>query len=251
MTALNAPQSSTASASPPASSAQELALYNDHADRWWDDSVPWLRTLKNLVPARLRYFDRHVPSWAGQRVLDLGCGGGFMAETLAKRGAHVTGVDPASDAVAAARQHAEDTGLTIAYEVGTGETLSAPDGQFDTVVCVDVLEHVTDLDATLDQVARVTRSGGTFAFDTINRTLLARFVVVIAAERVLRILPRGTHDPALFIRPADLKAKLEARGFEVLDMTGLGPNGLTRRGDFTFGALPLTAIQYMGVARKR
>ena len=233
------------------SSAQETALYDSHASAWWDDSVPWLRTLQNLCPARLRYFDRYVESWDEKAVLDLGCGGGFMAEALAKRGANVVGVDPAMDAIAAARQHAGSQGLSIDYRVGTAETLNAEDASFDHVVCVDVLEHVTDLDVTLDQIARVTRPGGIFAFDTINRTLLSRLVVITAAEQILRILPRGTHDPALFVSPKTLRAKLDARGFDVLNITGLGPTGLNRRLDFTFGALPITWIQYMGVARRR
>ena len=227
----------------------DLTIYDKAADRWWSDEVRWVRTLKNLVPARLGYFDQFMV-WQGAKVLDLGCAGGFMAEALARRGAHVTGIDPAADAVSAAIAHAKRAGLDISYSVGNGEALPYPDTAFDAVICVDVLEHVSDLSAVLTQVARVLRPGGVFLFDTINRNPLARFVTVALAERVLKLLPPGTHDPAMFIKPTELrdgltKARLRAGAF-----TGLGPCGLNRRGDLTFGRWPGTAVIYMGTARK-
>jgi SAM-dependent methyltransferase len=121
---------------------------------------------------------------------------------------------------------------------------------FDAMVCVDVLEHVTDLHKVLSDVARVLRLGGLFLFDTINRNPLARLATVTIAEDVLRLLPRGTHDPAMFIRPRELRAGLEGAGLMPGPVTGLGPRGGNRRFDLTFGPLPLTAILYMGVARK-
>lgn len=233
------------------STANDPALYNDAADVWWDGSVRWVRTLRNLVPARMAYFKRAGLDWDGKRVLDLGCGGGFMAEALSDEGAQVTGVDPAADALAAARAHAEQTGKSISYLQGVGEAIPVDDNSQDAVVCVDVLEHVSDLDTVLEEVARVLVPGGAFAFDTINRNPLATAVVIWAAERVFRILPRGTHDPRLFIKPSELRAKLEARGFAVEPFKGLGPTGLNGKLDFTFGTLPVTAIQYLGVARLR
>lgn len=226
-----------------------LAIYDDVAAKWWSDEIRWVRTLKNLVPARMRYFDRFA-SWDGAKVLDLGCAGGFMAEALARRGAHVTGLDPAEDAIAAARAHADEEGLAIAYDIGTGEEMSYPDAAFDAVVCVDVLEHVADLQKTLNQVVRVLKPGGRFFFDTINRNRIARLAAITIAEDVVRILPKGTHDPEMFITPEDLRAGFAAAGLTDLDMTGLGPRGISRRGDLTFGALPLKTVQYMGVAEK-
>ena len=230
--------------------SQDIALYDDVAAEWWGGEKRWLRVLANMVPARLRHFDRHVPDWSGQAVLDLGCAGGFMAEALARRGAQVTGVDPARRAVASARAHARTEGLPIGYVVAAGEALPFADASFDVVVCVDVLEHVADLGAVLGEVARVLKPGGWFLFDTINRTWLARLVVVIGAERVLGLLPRGTHDPAKFIADGDLRERLDALGFDVGRFSGLGPTGIDRRGDFTFGLLPLTAILYIGAAQK-
>jgi 2-polyprenyl-6-hydroxyphenyl methylase/3-demethylubiquinone-9 3-methyltransferase len=228
----------------------ETALYDSVAGGWWDGRTRWLRVLANMVPARLRHFDAVVGDWRGKAVLDLGCAGGFMAEALARRGAVVTGIDPAAGAIAAARAHAAAEGLAIRYDVGAGEALPYADGAFDAVVCVDVLEHVEDLGRVLAEARRVLRPGGWFLFDTINRNPLAALVVVTGAERVLGLLPRGTHDPAKFIRPADLRARLGALGFESGRFRGLGPTGIDRRGDFTFGLLPLTAIIYIGAARR-
>ena len=227
----------------------DLTIYDRVADRWWSDDIRWVRTLKNLVPGRLAWFDRHI-DWPGRDVLDLGCAGGVMAEAMAARGANVTGIDPAAQAIAAARAHARAGGLRIAYDVGVGEALPYDAAGFDAVVCVDVLEHVADLDKVLAEVARVLRPGGLFLYDTINRNLLARLATITMAEDVLRLLPRGTHDPALFIRPRELRAAMARAGLVPGPVTGLGPRGINRRFDLTFGPLPLTAILYMGVARK-
>ena len=227
----------------------DLTIYNTVADRWWSDDIRWVRTLKNLVPGRLAWFDRHI-DWQGRDVLDLGCAGGFMAEALALRGANVTGIDPAADAIDAARAHARESGLRIGYDVGVGEALPYHRASFDAVVCVDVLEHVADLAKVLSEVVRTLRPGGLFLFDTINRNPLARLATITVAEDVLRLLPRGTHDPAMFIRPTELRAAMQRAGLVPGPITGLGPRGLNRRLDLVFGPLPLTAILYMGIAQK-
>jgi len=227
----------------------DLTIYDQAADRWWSDDLRWVRTLKNLVPGRLGWFDRQI-DWRGKAVLDLGCAGGFMAEALDARGARVTGIDPAAEAVAAARAHAEAQGRAIAYDVGVGEDLPYADAAFDAVVCVDVLEHVRDLGQVLAEVSRVLRPGGLFLLDTINRNPLARLATITIAEDVLRLLPKGTHDPALFITPRALRAGLVGAGLAPGAFTGLGPRGVNRRGDLIFGRLPFTGVLYMGVARK-
>ena len=227
----------------------DLTIYDTYADKWWSDDIRWVRTLKNLVPGRLKHFDRLI-DWQGKDVLDLGCAGGFMAEAMAKRGANVTGIDPASDAISAARQHAKAEGLRIGYDVGVGEALPYDSASFDAVVCVDVLEHVTDLQKVLQEVARCLRPGGLFLFDTINRNPIARLATITVAEDILRLLPRGTHDPAMFIKPRELRSAMQVAGLEPGRFTGLGPRGINARFDLTFGPLPLTAILYMGHARK-
>jgi 2-polyprenyl-6-hydroxyphenyl methylase/3-demethylubiquinone-9 3-methyltransferase len=228
----------------------KLDIYDDVADHWWSDDIRWVRTLKNLVPGRLAFFDKHI-DWAGKSVLDIGCAGGFMAEAIAAKGARVTGIDPARDAIAAARSHASGSGLDVTYDVGVGEDLPYEDGAFDAAVCVDVLEHVADLSQTISEIARVLKPGGVFAFDTINRNPIARLATITIAEDLLRLLPRGTHDPEMYIRPAELTREFAKAGLVAGPMTGLGPRGINERGDLTFGALPSTLILYMGVAVKK
>ncbi|MEM6588841.1 MAG: bifunctional 2-polyprenyl-6-hydroxyphenol methylase/3-demethylubiquinol 3-O-methyltransferase UbiG [Pseudomonadota bacterium] len=228
----------------------DLSIYDDVAKQWWSDDIKWVRTLKAMVPARLRWFDQYN-NWVGQRVLDLGCAGGFMAEALHNSGAEVTGIDPAAEAISAARTHAIHEGYGIHYDVGVGEALPYEDASFDAVVCVDVLEHVSDLDRVLREVHRVLVPGGRFFFDTINRNIISRLAVITMAEDVLRLLPKGTHDPGMFIKPAELEAAMKRAGLLPGPTTGLGPTGINKRLDFTFGPLPLQTVIYMGVADKR
>lgn len=227
----------------------KLEIYDEMASVWWSDEVRWVRTLKNMVPGRLSWFDRFA-DWQDARVLDLGCAGGFMAEALDDRGAQVTGIDPAADAIAAARSHAEQVGKSIRYDVGVGEDLPYADGSFDAVVCVDVLEHVVDLTRVIAEVGRVLRPGGVFFYDTINRNPIARLAAITVAEDILRVLPEGTHDPALFIKPGELRHEMLGAGLVPGPETGLGPRGLNRRGDLVFGPLPSRAVIFMGFARK-
>ena len=226
----------------------DLTIYRTYAPNWWDGSQRFLRVLHNLVPARLKHFDPIIGSWDGKAVVDLGCGGGFMSEALARKGAQVTGVDPSQAAIEAAQDHAQMEGIKINYLVGAGENIPVGDCSVDSVVCVDVLEHVEDLDRVLDEIRRILKPGGLFFFDTINRNPLAALVIVHFGETVLRLLPRGTHDPAKFVRPSELRSKLDARGFHVGPLVGLGPRGINGKLDFTFGKLPSLSIMYAGHA---
>jgi len=202
------------------------------------------------VRPRLQYFERLAPGWQGLDVLDLGCGGGYMSEALARRGANVVGVDPSGASLQAARLHAAQAGLAIDYRQGVGEAIPAADRSVDRLVCVDVLEHVQDVQKVLAEVRRLLRPGGIFLFDTVNRNLLSSFLVVTMAEDLLRIIPRGTHDPQKFIKPVELQRRLEMLGFTVdrSKFRGMGPVGINRRGDLTFGLLPVTWLVYLGFA---
>jgi ubiquinone biosynthesis O-methyltransferase len=227
-----------------------LEMYDTYAEDWWTGETRWLRLLHNMVPPRLAYFNPIVGNWRDKSVLDLGCGGGFMAEPLARQGARVIGVDPSAPAIAAAKRHAQESGLSIDYRVGTGEHLPVANSAVDIVLCVDVLEHVRDLDAVIGEIRRVLKPGGLFLFDTINRTWLSKLAIVVLGEIVLRLGPRGTHDPALFIRPEELRAKLERQKFTIAaPFGGIGPRGLNRRFDVIFGRWPTTAVTYIGYAR--
>ena len=225
-----------------------LEIYDEVAADWWSDDIRWVRTLKNMVPGRLAWFSRHL-NWADKAVLDLGCAGGFMAEALTNKGAKVTGIDPAAHAITAATARAEHMDQAIQYDVGVGENLPYPDDHFDAVVCVDVLEHVDNLTKVLAEVTRVLKPGGIFLYDTINRNVIARLATITVAEDMLRLLPKGTHDPTMFIKPHELRDALSKSGLVAGPQTGLGPRGLNRRGDITFGQLPIKTVIYMGIAR--
>jgi 2-polyprenyl-6-hydroxyphenyl methylase/3-demethylubiquinone-9 3-methyltransferase len=227
----------------------DLTIYDRVADQWWSDDIRWVRTLRNLVPGRLAWFDRHI-DWRSKDVLDLGCAGGFMALALTERGARVTGIDPSARTIDAAQSQAQRQGVPIRFDVGVGEALPYESCSFDAVVCVDVLEHVADLDLVMGEIMRVLRPGGAVFYDTINRNPLARFATITVAEDILRLLPRGTHDPDKFITPRELTKTMTKAGLVPGPVTGLGPRGVNRRLDLTFGPVPLTAILYMGIAHK-
>ena len=228
----------------------DLSVYETFAGVWWNGSQRWLRILQGLVVPRLKWFGDRVGDWQGKSVLDLGCGGGFMAEALAARGAQVVAVDPSEAAISIAKHHAALNEYCIDYRVGVGENLPVASKRFDCVVCVDVLEHVDDVDSVLKEIGRVLKPGGLLLFDTINRTKIASLIYVTLGERLLRVVPRGAHDPIKFIRPSELRTKLLEHGFSGWELTGLGPRGLNRKLDVTFGSLPTTAFSYMGCAMK-
>jgi 2-polyprenyl-6-hydroxyphenyl methylase/3-demethylubiquinone-9 3-methyltransferase len=228
----------------------EQSIYQDHAESWWDGSQRFQRLLANLVQPRLAFFDRVVTNWKGVEVLDLGCGGGFMTEALAQRGARVTGIDPSIASLEAARKHAQSQGLEIVYREGVGENIPLATHSVDRVVCVDVLEHVQDLEKVIIEIHRVLRPHGILFFDTINRNWLSKLLTVAIAENFLKVIPRGAHDPDKFIRPIEMHRYLERNGFAVEPDTfvGIGPIGVNRRLDFLFGLLPVTWIMYLGYA---
>ncbi len=226
-------------------------LYRNDAHEWWSGKHRWLRVMQNLVPIRMKFFSNVVESWEGKRVLDIGCGGGFMSEALAKQGAIVTGIDPSDLAIEAARKHAQSEGLKIDYQIGTGETLPFASASFDYVVIVDVLEHVKSVSCVINEIRRVLKPGGILLFDTINRTPLASFIYIWLGERILRIAPPGTHDPAMFIKPKEFEEILLKSKFELGAIQGIGPVGFNRRLDIIFAIIPTTAIIFIGSATKQ
>jgi 2-polyprenyl-6-hydroxyphenyl methylase/3-demethylubiquinone-9 3-methyltransferase len=161
----------------------------------------------------------------------------------------VTGVDPSVASLEAARKHAQAQGLDIDYREGIGEAIPLEARSIDQVVCMDVLEHVQDLEKVLAEVRRVLRPHGLFFFDTVNRNWLSRLLAVTVVEDILRVIPKGTHDSDKFIRPAEMRHHLESNGFIVKDaFVGMGPVGVNRRLDFVFDLLPVKWIMYLGYA---
>jgi 2-polyprenyl-6-hydroxyphenyl methylase/3-demethylubiquinone-9 3-methyltransferase len=251
------------------------ALYDRMADGWWNEQG-FLHALAALNPARFGYMRRVLLEElrlapAGLRVLDVGCGGGLLAEEFARLGCAVTGVDPSEESLAAARTHAAGQGLAIEYQRASGEALPFADGSFDVVYCCDVLEHVTDVDQVIGETARVLAPGGTYFFDTINRTLASRLIVITLLQecRWTALMPPRLHDWHMFIRPAELRGELERRGLVPGGLAGLKPRAnpfrvvralrRRRRGlasyaaavrEMDLGESRDTSVSYIGFARK-
>ena len=206
----------------------EVAKFGRLASRWWDPSGP-LATLHAINPLRLRYIADRV-ELAGSRVLDVGCGAGILAESMARLGALVTGVDLAADSIEVARQHSAANGLEVQYRVASAEDLAAAaPGSYDVVTCLELLEHVPQPDSTIAACARLLRPGGSLFLSTINRNLKSFLLAIVGAEYVLRMLPRGTHEYASLLRPAEIGRIGRASGLDVLDLTGLHYNPLSGR----------------------
>jgi 2-polyprenyl-6-hydroxyphenyl methylase/3-demethylubiquinone-9 3-methyltransferase len=220
-------------------------LYDRLAHTWWEDTG-LLHLLKALNPARFGYMRRTLfeelrldPT--NLQVLDLGCGGGLLAEEFARLGCAVTGLDPSEPSLVVARGHAATVGLSIDYRHGSGEALPFADAIFEVVYCCDVLEHVADLPQVIAETARVLKASGVFVFDTINRTLRSKFIMIKVFQdwAWTSLLPAGLHDWRLFVRPAELRTLLALNDLELRSCTGLQPR-----------ATPLAVLRALR-ARKR
>ncbi|WP_306357742.1 MULTISPECIES: bifunctional 2-polyprenyl-6-hydroxyphenol methylase/3-demethylubiquinol 3-O-methyltransferase UbiG [unclassified Nocardia] len=226
-------------------------FFSAWADSWWDTDSK-MNPLKSFNPLRFAYFDPYAADgWKGVRVLDVGCGGGYTTEFLHARGSVVSGVDVSPKLVAAARQHAEQTGKDIDYRVGAAEALPFDDAAFDIVTCVDVLEHVQSPRAAVAEIHRVLRPGGLFMYDTINRTFMSRIMMIWLPERVLGIVPKGAHDWNDFITPAEMKGYLTSAGFAPIGAAkGIAIRGQNKDGSLRAKLTSDTSSLYLGVARK-
>ena len=208
--------------------ADEVAKFSALASRWWDPDGEF-RPLHRLNPIRTGYVASRV-DLAGASVLDVGCGGGLLSESLAARGAAVIGIDASADTLAAARAHLEESGLDVDYRAITAEALAeSRPGRFDLVTCMELIEHVPDAAGLVAACARLVRPGGTVVFSTINRNPKSYALAVVAAEYVLGLLPRGTHDYARFVRPSELAAWGRMAGLRLADVAGVAWSPLTDR----------------------
>lgn len=207
---------------------QELAKFSELAHRWWDEASEF-RPLHEMNPLRLEWIDS-LAGLPGKAVLDIGCGGGILAEAMANRAAQVTGIDLASKPLGVARLHALETGVeNIEYLEVSAEDLAAQrPAAFDVVTCMEMLEHVPDPRSVVAALASLVRPGGHVFLSTINRTPRAYLHAVFGAEYVLRLLPRGTHTYEKFIRPSELAAWGKSAGLETLDVAGLDYDPFTR-----------------------
>ena len=204
----------------------ELAKFSALAHRWWDPESEF-RPLHQINPLRLAWIDGIAPL-AGKAVLDVGCGGGILAEAMARRGARVKGIDLSEKALKVARFHLLESRLPVDYELCPAETLAErKPGRFDLVTCMEMLEHVPDPASTVSACATLARPGAQLFFSTINRNPKAYLLAVIGAEYVLKLLPRGTHDYAKFVRPSELSRYCRNAGLEVRDIIGMSYNPIT------------------------
>lgn len=209
--------------------AQEVEKFAQHAEEWWAVDGA-LRTLHDVNPVRLDYIERYTPL-KGQSVLDIGCGGGILSEGMARRGAKVTGLDVEPKAIVVAEQHALDNHLDISYVCQPLENFYTT--PFPVITCLEMLEHVAAPHLVLEHASRLLAPGGYLFLSTINRTAKAYASVVIAAEYLLNLIPRQTHDYQRFIKPSELAAMARAAHLDVIGLSGLAYHPLTRTASLT------------------
>jgi len=201
----------------------ELLKFNTLAEKWWDSDGAF-RFLHRLNPLRLQWIESLSPL-KGKQVLDIGCGGGILCEAMARCGATVTGIDLATDTICAAQAHSEQSGLLINYRVVSAETLAQVEpGRYDIVTCMEMLEHVPDPASIISAASQLVRPGGVVCFATLNRNLKSFVHAIAGAEYVLGLLPKGTHQHARFITPAELSQHVRNAGMTVTAITGTSSN---------------------------
>jgi len=205
----------------------ELRKFSDLAHRWWDPSSEF-KPLHEINPLRLGWIDR-CASVSGKRVLDIGCGGGILSESMAALGATVTGIDLSDKALGVARLHLFESGHKVDYRHISAEQLASEcPGAFDVVTCMEMLEHVPDPASTVSACARLVKPGGDVFFSTLNRNLKAYLFAVVGAEYLLKLLPRGTHEYGKFIKPSELARYCRQGGLETVELIGMSYNSLTQ-----------------------
>ena len=224
----------------------ELAKFSDLAHRWWDTESEF-RPLHQINPLRLAWIDDIVPL-AGKRVLDIGCGGGILADAMARKGAEVLGIDLAGKALKVAQLHAlEAQTQGVSYREVSAEALAAEQPEsFDVVTCMEMLEHVPDPSSVVRACATLVKPGGHVFFSTINRNAKAFVFAIVGAEYILNLLPRGTHEFAKFIKPSELAAYARAAGLDLAHTRGMEYNPLTRH----YWLSANTSVNYMLGMRK-
>jgi len=224
----------------------ELAKFSALAHRWWDPTSEF-KPLHDINPLRLAYIGERCGGLHGKSVLDVGCGGGILAEAMAREGAQVTGIDLSEKALGVARLHQLESGSAVDYRLVSAESLAGEmPADFDVVTCMEMIEHVPDPASTVAACARLAKPSGRLVFSTINRNAKAYVFAVIGAEYVLKLLPRGTHDYARFLKPSELAAFARKAGLEPEAIAGMSYNPVNKR--YSLGRD--TSVNYIATFRR-
>ena len=225
--------------------ATEIDKFSELAHRWWDPNSEF-KPLHDINPLRLDWIDLHA-QLAGKRVIDVGCGGGILSESMAERGADVTGIDLGEKALKVARLHLLESGRKVDYRHIAAEDMAAQNAAaFDVVTCLEMLEHVPSPASIVQACAQLARPGGWVFFSTLNRNAKSYAFAVLGAEYLLKMLPKGTHDYAKFIKPAELAGFARGAGLEVVDLVGMTYNPLTK----VYALENDTGVNYLMACRK-
>jgi 2-polyprenyl-6-hydroxyphenyl methylase/3-demethylubiquinone-9 3-methyltransferase len=223
----------------------EIQKFSDVAHHWWDINSEF-RPLHEINPLRLEWINARAPL-KEKKIIDVGCGGGILAESMAKKGAQVTGIDLSQKALNVADLHSLESGLTIRYQHIAAEKMAEQEpGEYDVVTCMEMLEHVPDPASIVAACAKLAKPGGFVFFSTLNRSPKSYLYAVLGAEYVLQMLPKGTHDYTKFIKPAELATAIRQAGLELLTLRGMGYNPITKM----YSLNADTSVNYLAACRR-
>mgnify|MGYP006179998087 CR=1 FL=1 len=205
----------------------EIEKFEKIASQWWDTTGDF-KPLHQINPLRQQFIIQHLGDLFGKKIIDVGCGGGILSESLAKLGAEVTGIDMGKEPLNVAQLHALDSGVNVDYQQITAEEKAETSTQaFDVVTCMEMLEHVPDPSSIVQSCAKMVKPGGLVFFSTLNKTIKSYLLAIVAAEKILKLVPNGTHEHEHFIKPSALIAWAEAFDLKCIDATGIHYNPIT------------------------
>ena len=224
----------------------EILNFDEHAHEWWNKRGPY-KLIHNLTPLRMEYITNQV-TLEDMDILDIGCGGGILAEELSKKGANVTGIDASEKTIEIAKQHSQENNLKINYECSTLEDhLKKSKKKYDSIICFELIEHVPDQLKLINDISKVSKKGSKLFLSTINRNIVSFLFAKVIAEYILKIVPQGTHQYEKFIKPSELNKILEKSNYKTIDIKGVKLNPI----DFTFSFSSITKINYFMTSTKQ
>ncbi len=225
---------------------KEISNFDEHAHEWWNRRGPY-KLIHNLTPLRMEYITNQI-TLEDMEILDIGCGGGILAEELSKKGANVTGIDASEKTIEIAKQHSQENNLKINYECSTlEEHLKKSKKKYDSIICFELIEHVPDQLKLINDISKVSKKRSKLFLSTINRNIVSFLFAKVIAEYVLKIVPQGTHQYEKFIKPSELNKILEKSNYKTIDIKGVKVNPI----DFTFSFSSITKINYFMTSIKQ